>query len=354
MHLFYELLQVAIGHRDVLSNTPTESEWLEIFQMSQKQAVSGVAFLAIDKLYMHGQKLHSELLFEWIGLAEQIKKENKSLNKRCSEIVSFFADAGFRSCILKGQGNSMMYPDPLSRQPGDIDIWLDGTKEQIVSFVKKQIPNAEIGRHHADYPIFKDVDVEVHFHPTYTFVRRHTERLSKFIEERKNSQFDNPICLPGIDIPINVPTGDFNVVLQLSHMERHFFYGGLGLRHVIDFYYLLITVYKSLDKNEIKQLLSKLGLFYFAQAIVWILLDVLQMDKAYCLVEPDMKRGQLLLSEIDKTGNFGQYDSRWYAELTPYSRSLSVIARNLRMVGLFPEESISAPLDKIVYRYFKR
>ena len=41
---------------------------------------------------------------------------------------------GLRCCILKGQGNALMYPNPYSRTPGDIDVWIDADvyKSQVV------------------------------------------------------------------------------------------------------------------------------------------------------------------------------------------------------------------------------
>ena len=54
--LFFELMQVALGTRSVLSKTPSEQEWLELFDMSEKQAVAGVAMAALEKLSRQGQK----------------------------------------------------------------------------------------------------------------------------------------------------------------------------------------------------------------------------------------------------------------------------------------------------------
>ena len=115
MELFYELVQIALGQRELLSCTPSAAEWAELFSLAQKQAVTGVALNALEKMSQQGQKPPVNLLLEWIGLSEQIKAQNLLLNKRCGEITRLFSDAGFRTCILKGQGNALMYPDPLSR-----------------------------------------------------------------------------------------------------------------------------------------------------------------------------------------------------------------------------------------------
>ena len=98
-----ELIQVAIGQREKFSQTPSEEKWAELFVSSQKQAVAGFVLQALDKLSPIGQKPPTSLLFEWIGIGEQIKQRNRIVNKRCTDITKLFGDAGFRSCILKGK-----------------------------------------------------------------------------------------------------------------------------------------------------------------------------------------------------------------------------------------------------------
>ena len=177
-HLFFELIQVAIGHRNKLSHAPTEGEWTELFELSHKQAVVGVAFLALDKLNKEGQKPPLALLFEWIGCAEQIKKQNYTINERCAEITEFFKNEGYRSCILKEQGNALMYSDPFSRSSGDIDIWVEGEREVIRELVFSRCPNAEDSSLHINFPLFKDVEVEVHYNARHTPVPKYNKKTS--------------------------------------------------------------------------------------------------------------------------------------------------------------------------------
>ena len=109
MTLFYELIQVALGNRTVLSRTPSETEWRDLYKMCQKQSVVGVVFDALDDLNEQRQKPPLDFLYQWIGDAEQIKQQNLRVNRRCVEISRMFAEAGFKTCILKGQGNARMY-----------------------------------------------------------------------------------------------------------------------------------------------------------------------------------------------------------------------------------------------------
>ena len=51
MQLFYELIWVAVGSRETLSRIPTSGEWSDLFAVSQKQALVGIAFQGLTKLY---------------------------------------------------------------------------------------------------------------------------------------------------------------------------------------------------------------------------------------------------------------------------------------------------------------
>ena len=178
--MFYELVRVALGVGEKLSRCPLDPEWQQLFDLAQKQAVAGVAFLALDRLSSYGQKIPPALLFEWIGLSEQIRSQNLLANQRCKEITQLFRNEGFESCILKGQGNARMYPVPESRTSGDIDIWVFGERDEITKFVKEKCPNVFEQYHHIDFPIFEDVPVEVHYTPGKLLSPKYNKRFQKW------------------------------------------------------------------------------------------------------------------------------------------------------------------------------
>ena len=345
--LFFEQIEVALGNRECLSENPSEKEWQEMLAIAKSQAVVGITFDTLKKLNQYGQKPPIPLLYEWIGLSEQIKFQNILINKRCVEITNILSESGFETCILKGQGNAMMYPKPLTRQPGDIDIWINADRDRIISFVKRKYPHEKVTALHIDYPIFNDVSIELHFIPTCSITIRHQKALSQYLKEQRKIQFNNTISLSGIDSKITIPTNEFNVVYQLQHMQRHFFKGGIGLKQLIDFYYLLLFINsckQSFNTDKVKKTISEQGLKRFASGIMWVLKDFLKISDDLLFMEPDYRRGRIIIDEMLKTGSFGQYDHRRYKKYIRYSATLSMIIRNINLIRSVPEESISAPI----------
>lgn len=338
MQLFYELLQVSLGQKEKLSRNPSKEEWSKLLLLSQKQACSGFAFEALDKLSTNGQKIPADLLFEWIALSEHIKQQNILLNTRAIELTERFGKDGFRSCILKGQGNASLYPNPLSRTPGDIDIWLEGDKESIISYIRNQFPSSEDNGIHLEYPIYEDVEVEVHYKPQYMACKKYDQRLENFFSEASSEQFENKVKLSGVAGELSIPLPHFSLIQQLAHLLGHFYGSGIGFRHLIDLYYVLINIPDM--QRDCRMVLDYLGLLSFAEGVMWIENYILGLHESYMVCYPSEKKGILIMHEIERGGNFGMYDDRNKMRSKGiFIRAFMDMHRLFKLVSIQPSEA---------------
>lgn len=383
MTLFYELIQVALGNRTVLSRTPSETEWHDLYKVCQKQSVTGVAFEALERLNEQKQKPPLDLLYQWIGDAEQIKKQNLRVNSRCVEISRMFTEVGFKACILKGQGNARMYANPLARTSGDIDVWLmvlgqakrqsraqgegfrvEETRQRIDEFVHSRFPEIIGGRMHIEFPVFDDVAVEVHYIPRYMYAPKHDKRLQTFFREKAEEQFCNQVTLEGVEGTCAVPTVEFNLVQQLSHMLSHMMGEGIGLRQFIDYYYVLKTYgggianarnfTKSNSKSDkladFKELFCEMGLLKFAQGVMWIEKELLGLEEKYLIVEPSERIGRAIQQTIEEGGNFGHHSSlNTLRHQSLAGRAIGGAKQSLRAMCYFPMEATWKVIRKIIF-----
>lgn len=348
VQLFFELLRISLGASEFLGCTPSQEEWAEIIAISRKQAVDGVLLVGVNRLPAN-QKPPQILLLQWIGVVESIKIRNRLLNMRTTEVTRLFSVAGFRSCILKGQGNALLYPDPFTRMPGDIDIWVDGNRKDIRNIVLETCPNAYDGDMHIDFPYFKDVVVEVHYKPHYSSIPKYDKRLQAWFKEKSNAQFANQVTLPG-EQPnrICVPTTCFNIVHQMSHIMGHFFVEGVGLRQFIDYFYLLKKLHEEDCQTDWENLYKYLGLLKFARGVMWIEYKYLGIEKDFLLVEPDERIGEVIMTEVLAGGNFGRYDDRYSTRrMGMLARGLTDVYRLFILALYFPKESIWKTIKKI-------
>lgn len=363
--MFFELVQVALGVRERLSRNPSDSEWSELFDLAQKHAIEALIFETFERLSKHGQRPP----MEWLALSEEAAGLNRMVNRTVVKLIDSLNKDGFRCSILKGQGNALMYPNPLNRQPGDIDVWMmchtDTTEHtdnisptDIIRYVKTKNPQACAMYHHLDYGLVDGVEVEVHYRPSFMYNPWHNRRLQRWFTEHAEEQFQNEVELPDGVGTINVPTAAFNVVFQLSHVYKHLFHQGIGLRQIIDYYYLLKTTNftnseRRTENIEIEDVLRYLGLDTFAGAMMWVLHDVLGLPEEYLIAPRDERRGRVLLAEIMRGGNFGMYDSDNVNSDSRLKKNLQRFKRDLRLIRYFPSECLCEPFFR-TYHFFWR
>ena len=311
---FFALLRLAMTGEQ-FDSVPTAEEWSEFYQMAGIQSVTGVCFTASPRL-PKAQQPPVELMVRWMGEAEDIRRMNELQNQEAARLTRLFTEAGRRSAILKGQANARLYPDRLSRQVGDIDIWVEGGKKGVVALLMELGLVTELGStsvegkptasyHHVHLPPTKDhIVVEVHFRPSSGNFNPFTNRrLQRWLEQEIASS-----CQP-VDEGFNVPSVRFALMMQLSHIQRHFLVGGIGMRHVCDYYWLLKNSTEE-DRREVASHLSSFGLRYTASALMWVLHEVLHLDEGLMLCQPDSYRGEWMLREIMAGGNFGHHAER--------------------------------------------
>lgn len=350
---FFELLQVAVGSRQSLSRIPDHSEWKAIYRMAGKQSLLGVSFTALQTLggdaddgFMAIGMSENQYL-NWMSCAATIQQRNETVNACCREVQQIFAERGARSCIIKGQSNHQYYGDmAMFRQSGDIDIWVEGGREKVLKMVQDICPTRSIRETHAQLDIFEDTQVEVHYRPGLIRDFRRNRRLQDFFNSMADECFSNSL----LQLGFNVPTVQFNAVQQMMHIYHHIFDGGIGLRQVMDYYFVL-THLPSSDRETTMQVLRSLGVARFVAALMYVEQKVFGLDGRCLLCQPSVSDGEFLLSDILEGGNFGVHDSRKTHDSSKhfYGSFFSTYFANFRYLRFAPMEWLWSPLWRLYY-----
>lgn len=338
--LFIELLQISVGTRSSMSRVPNVLEWESVYAEAEKQAIVGVMVDGLERL-PGGQRPPKNILLQWIGSAQIMEQTYHLHCDRAQELTGCFHDAGFNSCVLKGIGNAQYYPNPQRRQGGDIDIWVDGKRDEVTDFLRLHGRIGSINIKHCDWKVFEDTKVEVHFIPTWFYNPFTNRSLQRWIEKQKAIQFEH-----SSGIGINTLTTDFNLVYVLIHIYRHLFDEGVGLRQLVDYYYILRHSTKE-ERDDAMGVLSSLRMRHFAGATMFVMQEVFGMDESNMLCLPLKNEGQFLLSEIIRAGNFGHYDSRNKHHQSRIANGLQNVRRNIRFVWRYPQEVCWMPAWKV-------
>lgn len=315
--------------------------------MAEKQALVGLLLSAIEVLDHkdHNVKPPQMLFLQILGEVLQIESENKLVDEAAALLTRLFKDRSHRTCVLKGQGIARLYPQPLRRQPGDVDLWVEGGRRKTLKFLKDNFFGiGHVVIHHVDTRIVDGVATEIHFIPCYSCNPILHRKLQRFFKKHSDEQFSNY----DNTLRFAYPTLKFNAVYLLSHIYMHFLYEGIGLRQMVDYYYVL----KNLSEEERRQAatdIKEVGLLKFAGAVMFVMQRVCGMDDSLLVTKPDEERGKLLLNEIMVSGNFGKYDERLKGrdENNLIRFNLVALKRQLRFIRYYPLDIISIPFFKI-------
>ena len=242
--IFFAFLRFCIGSAKEIPDSLKEADWKELYAIAQKQCLVGVLFDGIKKLPAEYVGMKKELLLQWMAESQMLVKANVRLNDAAIQVSEWFRKKGFRTCILKGQGNALMYPNPYSRTPGDIDVWINASRERIMEYASKKFELGEdIRLQHLETSL-DGVPVELHFFPCSMNNILYHARLQKWFRKNADLQCSHIVGLPDGTGDIAIPTLSFNVVYQLTHLYHHFFDEGIGMRQIIDYYHVVCDFYK--------------------------------------------------------------------------------------------------------------
>lgn len=408
----YQFIQVAIGNRKSLLVGITDADWHRLFEFCKRQALIGVGFSAVEKLHTQRMVCPAGLWMQWMALALQIEKRNALLNEQCSQLARKYEHDGLSTCILKGQGNCLNYPEELRkrRQCGDIDVWTvpfeneecrlkneecseaDGGvaiavqtgkedveyveyhgRKAVIEYVKMQhrlegnndMPKQNY--HHINAPTMDGTEVEVHFRAAHLYSPLRNWRLQKWMNEHVDECMKNKTHLG-----FAIPTSSVNVIYQMTHMYKHHIDGGLGFRHLMDYYYALRVWHNDvmeckdlqslgmwceglgthvMSNEEVMSVIRSFGMTKFAAAVMYVLHKLFDMSSHYYICNPNKKEGKKLLAEIMNSGNFGHYDSEKpnvYQHRFQYH--IWKFKRIFRLAMSYPEEALWEP----VFRGWRR
>lgn len=372
--LFFRLQRFALGTESTCPKMHL-NEWRSMFQIAKKQALTGFIGSSLnaingDVLVETDEKskdVFADLIMKWTGDTIQIARRNQKVNKDVVKEFRKLEAMGLQCCLLKGQGNALMYLNPTSRTSGDIDVWVrfpdspntDANIRKIIRIVKADSPRSTAAYHHIDAPDINGTPVEVHYRPQFLFSPLHNRRLQQYFIDNADEQFTHKVNIGGSDIA--VPTAEFNLVFQLSHIYNHLFHEGIGLRQIVDYYYVLKAFhcqYNGRGNNisaQLTPMLKRLGLHQIAGAIMWILIKQLGMPQECAVAMPDEHRGRFVLNEILQGGNFGHYDARNARfRNTQFGRNIQRLVRDLRLLRYFPSEALSEPFFRLWHALWRR
>ena len=393
--IYYKFIQFALGTyegKEFLDGSALNGfDWQRFYDFAKKQTLVGIIMEGISRL-PKAVAPKQGLLMNWFMMSQNISRMNFMLNEATVGVYNRVKAAGYDCCILKGQANAAMYANPAARTPGDVDMWVDASRKEIRQLAQTLAKeNGRIDEESYNHIALttNGISVELHYTPGFMANFTYNRRLQQWFRESIDAQCRNMIALPDEAGEVAAPTADFNAVYQLYHLYHHYFYEGVGLRQVVDYYYVMWNVEcgmwseecgvknSSLDNSSsqakprttqhstfnIQHSLTRLGLWHFAGAMMYVLHEVLGLPEEKMIAPMDKKRGEMLLNDILCGGNFGHHDERHAWGRDTYDgngfkhgalgHNLLRLHRDLRLLRYYPSEALSEPIFRLWHYYWR-
>ena len=313
---------------------------------------------------------------EVVCIGGEREARNELINRRCVELQQMLEKEGMESCILKGQGVARLYDFNVNdngnlgayRQSGDIDVYVPCGMEKAMRWCRKKYGEVEFDYINAHVPVFKDVEVELHWRVQSMTNLFRNRRLQRWLEreETKEMIFGGKAdmkpseSLQSSETSITVPSLEFNAFYLMLHCYNHEFSSGLGLRQLMDYYFLLRNInVNNKDKGDkshhFNRLFNEFGMERFVGAVMWIMQEVFGLVRDHLLCEPDEKEGRYILAEVMAGGNFGHHDKRirkvgngkWQSVFANLQHAMHVRKR-------YPSEALRMPVWMVYHFIWKR
>lgn len=319
---FFTLLQAGLWADVNLNHSVNLNEkvdWDEVYRLASEQSVLGLVLAGIDCLPIEQKPPKLELL-QWIGEIQIMEQQNRAMNDFIARLFMRLKEENVYAVLVKGQGVAQCYDNPLWRSCGDVDLLLDNENfDRAKSFL------SQVGSDiHEENPFDKhfsltveEMLVELHGTLRGMLAKNSDDGIDAVQEDTLKNKKIREWKHLGTSIPLPCPDND--VIFVFTHILKHFFHYGIGIRQMCDLSRLLWTYNDSLDYGLLESRLRKMGLMSEWMAFGTVAVEYLGMPAEampfYSQSTSWKRKAGRIISFVMETGNFGHNrDSSYYAK----------------------------------------
>lgn len=303
---FFELLRAGVWGRDAFVPSPPIS-WPEVIEMAKRQSVSGLIFDGLQTLPKPVLPKGNHIL-GLFSTTYSIEKLNKQVNTAVAQIVCYLNKHGVSNRLMKGQGCALLYPNPLHRQSGDIDLFVGSRQyEKAKALIKAKGIEIEKEGAYDTHFLWGDVLVELHRLETKLYYPCNNKAFQQIC---RKEEWERPITIEIGGQQVELFNQTFNAFYIFVHLYHHFMQVGVGLRQVCDWMLLLKQNEEEIDWERLHKYVRAIKAERAWKAFYGLAVERLGLQLTVTpqwMQDCDKVDIQFVLHDIFKVGNFGKY-----------------------------------------------
>lgn len=279
----------------------------QILVVAENQTVTALVMDAMNKC---GVKLPAEVVLNYYSYSAQVEHDNLKLNAAAKALGRLLSQNDINFAIVKGQVVGSLYPNPLLRQPGDVDFYCDSKNfEKAKEVLQKSwgvVLDPKDSDHHVHFD-YKGVTFEMHFSLTSFYNKQKNDYWEQLLREDKGSE----VVIEGQSVQTLSPT--LHTLYVFLHLYHHLMELGVGLRQFCDLAVMLHAYKNAIDYSSLRQHLKTLDMeraFRACGSIVVHQLGLPAEEFPFPLTDRDEFYGKKILSIVFYRGNMGHYNKK--------------------------------------------
>lgn len=346
--VFFELLKAGLWEQSVRLLPYEPLDFDALYKLADEQSVVGLVAAGLENV--EDRKVKKPEVVQFMKKVFSLEGRNQEINSFLRDLYGKMRDAVIQSVLVKGQGVGQCYVRPQWRAVGDVDLLLDSDNydkaKSFLSPLASHIDKEMVGHKHLGMTI-GSWTVELHG-TLHGHISKYADAVvdqvqEEMMEKKRFRIWDNG----GTDILL--PTPDDDIIFIFSHIQQHFFRGGIGLRQICDWTRLLWTFRDSIDRNLIESRIREMRMMTEWKAFAALAVDYLGMPAdAIPLYDSSAqwkRKARRISAFILRVGNFGHNRDNSIYKKFPYVVYKAISLG--RHIGDFFEYLFIFPLDSL-------
>lgn len=281
-------------------------EWEQVFDLARRQTVTGIVFRGLGRLPDKDMPPVG-LMAKWMAYVGVIERQNSKMNALLKRLAGHLEARGVAAVLQKGQGVAMMYPEPLLRECGDIDLYFPDMKdvaavEEFVGAAGKNMPDGSVEF------VADGIVIECHGRLVDIYAPSKKRYVHSLIETVGYEKV--PVGTGEDGAVVYVPGPEINLLMLSAHIMKHAVGVGIGLRQLCDFAVACRHYGERVEAERMREIYEKAGIGKWAELLDAFLAGWIYDDgcgNSGTETPPKAKKSGILLEIILKGGNFGAF-----------------------------------------------
>lgn len=359
--LLFELLNRSLAPNKHIQNgeplttigRPDRKAWLSLITLAERNEVSGLLYDSVLTLPQE-QQPDFEVMMRWTASIQSLERDNLLYRKHLGQVFELFERQMLSPILMKGLTLSELYPNPLHRPVGDVDLYVPIDQlNLVVQYLQSMGGEVETQfdtKHHAAR--CNGLNWELHFR-THSFYSSTLDRRYRLFELEETSPENLLHIQIGEHHILHFPPL-LNIIYLTAHFEHHLLMERITIRQVIDWSLTLHHERTALGiaETNLVRILQQLGLYRLYRALGYIAIHHLGYSATgYAgltrLTAADARRANIILYALLKGHIHGcrPYQPHLVNDnyLTRLLHYLELCKRCVVLFRLFPKEAFFTP-----------